>query len=263
MVKEKIFDSYISTGSYQEFIKAAHDLTVRKRSSYVCFANVHMLVEAHNDAAFNDVVNEADLVAPDGRPLSLFLRHFKGIHQDRVCGMDFMPDLLLHAALHKKSVYLYGCTEEVLQAIVARAARELPSLNIYGYYSPPFRTLSPEEKADVVTMINDANPDFVLVSLGCPKQEKWMAEHRGKINACMLGLGQAFKTYAGMEKRLPQWMQSLSLEWVYRLFQEPRRLWKRYLYTNTVFLLYLVRYLGESWFGTRSSSGVPKMAQKQ
>src|SRR5690606_26766467 len=104
-------------------------------------------------------------------------------------------------------------------------------------------------------------PDFVFVALGCPKQEKWMAEHRGKINACMLGLGQAFHVYAGKERRLPRWMRSLSLEWAYRLYLEPRRLWKRYLVTNSLFLLLAFQRLGGKLVNSlKSSEGKPPSA---
>jgi len=124
-------------------------------------------------------------------------------------------------------------------------------LKVAGYYSPPFRTLSESEDAKITEKIRKAKPDLVFVSLGCPKQEKWMAEHKTKLNACLLGLGQAFRTYAGVEKRLPKWMRDLSLEWAYRLIQEPRRLWKRYLYTNSVFLFLAFKHLVIQFFQKR------------
>jgi len=247
MVKQTILSTDISLGSYSEFIRKIFELSNYNPSSYVVFANVHMLIAAYQDRQFNDIVNQADLAAPDGRPLSLFLRIFLGIRQPRVCGMDVLPDLIAEAARLKKSVFFYGTTEKILTKVVQRIRREHPTLNIAGYYSPPFRDLSPAEKSIIIEMINNAHPNLVLVSLGCPKQEKWMAEHKSKVHGCMLGLGQAFSTYAGVEKRLPPWMRTLSLEWAYRLYREPRRLWKRYLYTNTLFLVLAFRFVFNRW----------------
>jgi N-acetylglucosaminyldiphosphoundecaprenol N-acetyl-beta-D-mannosaminyltransferase len=242
MVKENIFTFAISLGSYRRFINEVFSLAKRKSSSYVCFANVHMTIEAFEDGNFNAVLKNADIVAPDGKPLTLFLKQFKKINQERVCGMDAFPDLLREAALRGRSVYFYGTTDEILEKICNRARREHPTLNISGCYAPPFRQLDEAEKLAIVNRINDAKPDLVFVALGCPKQEKWMAEHRGKIMSCMLGVGQAFNVYAGLAKRSPRWMQRAALEWAYRLYQEPRRLWKRYFWTNTCFLILTLEY---------------------
>ncbi len=106
-------------------------------------------------------------------------------------------------------------------------------------YSPPFRELTKEEKEDIVQRINNINPDFVFVALGCPKQEKWMAEHKNKVNSCMIGFGGALEVYAGVKDRAPKWMQDYSLEWLYRFIQDPKRLWKRYLVTNSLFIILL------------------------
>ncbi len=234
------------------------NLAETQRSSYVCFANVHMAVEAYKDQDFNSIVENADIVAPDGQPLSLFLRFLKKVEQERVCGMDVFPDLLREAAARGKSIFFYGTTYDVLNRISEKAKREFPSLNICGLYSPPFRQLSSEEKSNVVDKINSSKPDLVFVALGCPKQEKWMAEHKGKINSCMLGLGQAFHVYAETAKRSPAWMQRLSLEWSYRLYLEPRRLWRRYFYTNSVFLLLTIKYFLQSRIGSNSTKTFQK-----
>lgn len=243
MQKHKILSSAISIGSYQDFLNAIFSLTDTGESAYVVFANVHMLMEAHRDLYFNNIVNEANLAAPDGKPLSIFLKLADHITQERICGMDVLPDLIRQAERLGKSVYFYGNTVEVLENILNRINSEHPSLNVAGYYSPPFRELSAPEKKTIIENINKAQPDLLLVSLGCPKQEKWMAEHRGKIKSCMLGLGQAFNTYAGKENRPPRWMRRFALEWTYRLYLEPRRLWKRYLYTNTAFIFLIIRNL--------------------
>ncbi len=237
MIKKKVIKTLVSTGSFVDFVNAIFSLTDEKKSSYVCFANVHMVIEAKNDPTFCEVVNNADIVAPDGRPLSIYMNVFYKMRQERVPGMDLMPALLREAEKRNKSVYFYGSTDEILDLIIKRANKELPMLKIAGTYSPPFRKLEDLEKQEIINKINSSSPDLLFVALGCPKQENWMAEHKGKINACMLGVGQAYNVYAGIEKRLPKWMRDLSLEWAYRLFLEPKRLWKRYLVTNTTFVM--------------------------
>lgn len=242
MERMRVLGSVITLGSYSDFLDRIIKLSTQKIPSYVCFANVHMVVEASKDPSFRRVVNQATIVAPDGKPLSVFLKFLHGIKQDRVCGMDILPDLLRRAEESGRSVYFYGGEQKCLDLIEAKAKRQYPKLKLVGLYSPPYRALTEEEKAEDIERIRASGADIVLVSLGCPKQEKWMAENVRKLNACFLGLGQAFTVYAELEKRLPKWMRALCLEWVYRLVQEPRRLWKRYLYTNAEFLRMTMKY---------------------
>lgn len=241
--KLPVLDSWISTGLPAEFVAAILKLGAGRTSAYVCFANVHMVVEAQQDAGFRQILHEAALVAPDGSPVAAAVRWLNPgtPSQARVAGMDLLPQLLTAAAASGQSVYFYGTTERVLGAMVARVRRELPTLRIAGTCSPPFRPLTPEEDAAEVAAINAADPDLLFVALGCPRQERWMAVHQGRIRACMLGVGQAFPVYAGLEPRLPAWARRLWLEWAYRLWLEPRRLWRRYLITNTRFMYLLSR----------------------
>jgi N-acetylglucosaminyldiphosphoundecaprenol N-acetyl-beta-D-mannosaminyltransferase len=241
--KRKLLKSYITAGTFNQFVEQIFWLAENRDSSYVCFANAHMLIEAHQDKDFNSILNNADVAAPDGGPLSKLMKLLYGQHQDRVPGMDLMPRLLQEAAARGKSVYFYGSTDNVLKAVVSQAHREIPDLKVAGYYSPPFRKLSEEEDSEIVNKINAADPDLVFVALGCPKQERWMAAHKGKVKACMLGVGQAYMTYAGLEKRLPEWARNFSLEWTYRLWQEPKRLWKRYLITNSLFVMLVTKFI--------------------
>jgi N-acetylglucosaminyldiphosphoundecaprenol N-acetyl-beta-D-mannosaminyltransferase len=241
MPRQAVLDTRISTGTATDFIDTILQLGAARTSAYVCFANVHMVVEAHRDPEFRQLLDGAALVAPDGSPVAAAVKWFHGRKQERVAGMDLLPALLVEAAKRDQSVYFYGTTNEVLTAIVTRAKRELPALRIVGAYSPPFRPLTPEEDAADVAAINAVDPDLVFVALGCPRQEKWMAAHQGRIKACMLGVGQAFLVYAGLEQRLPPWARRLWLEWAYRLWLEPRRLWRRYLVTNSQFLYLMVR----------------------
>ncbi|SHJ59832.1 N-acetylglucosaminyldiphosphoundecaprenol N-acetyl-beta-D-mannosaminyltransferase [Hymenobacter daecheongensis DSM 21074] len=237
--KRLVLDSWISTGTFAEFVGTILDMGAARSSAYVCCANVHMLVEAHQHPEFRRILDEASLVVPDGSPVAAAVGLFHGQRQSRVAGMDLLPALLAEAASREQSVYFYGTTEPVLAAMVARARREHPGLRVVGAYSPPFRPLTAEEDAAETAAINAADPDLLFVALGCPRQERWMAEHQGRIRSCMLGVGQAFPVYAGLEPRLPRWARQLWLEWAYRLWLEPRRLWRRYLHTNTKFV-YLV-----------------------
>ncbi|CAN5362343.1 WecB/TagA/CpsF family glycosyltransferase [soil metagenome] len=261
--KSFVLNSQISIAGRQKFIDEVFTLVEQKVPSYICFANVHMVMEAYNDRAFQKVVNESDIVTPDGKPISIFMNAFDGLNQERLCGMDLFPELLRQAEKEDKSVYFYGGTNDVLTQISQKIQKELPSLRISGSYSPPFRKLSQDEDDAIVVNIKNASPDLVFVSLGCPKQEKWMAEHKSRLGTCLLGVGQAFKTFIGLERRLPSWMRNLSLEWIYRLYLEPRRLWKRYFSTNTYFLWLTVgcifRLLGtkvqSSFSGLRFAQG--------
>lgn len=240
--KRYVLDSRISTGTASEFVDAILRLGAARCSAYVCFTNVHMLVEAHTNPGFQEVLNQAAIAAPDGSPVAAAVGWFnEGQSQEWVAGMDLLPALLAEAARRQQSVYFYGTTEKVLEAMEARTRRELPALRVAGTYAPPFRPLTPEEDAAAIAAINAADPDLLFVALGCPRQENWMASHRGRVQACMLGVGQAFHVYAGLERRLPVWARRLWLEWAYRLWLEPRRLWRRYLVTNSRFIYLLLR----------------------
>jgi N-acetylglucosaminyldiphosphoundecaprenol N-acetyl-beta-D-mannosaminyltransferase len=212
-------------------------------SRYVCISNVHSVVTAGQDPAFGRVLGDADLVTPDGAPVAWMLRKLGHRGQGRINGPDLMLKYCEAAAARTESIYLYGGTPETLDKLQRALLARFPGLRIAGAHSPPFRELTDEDDAQVVERINDSGAGTVWVSLGCPKQEKWMAAHRGRINAVMIGVGAAFDYHAGTLKRAPVWMQHSGLEWLYRLASEPRRLWRRYLVTNTRFVVGAVRQL--------------------
>lgn len=239
MNREKFIGLNITTGKYADFVKKIIQMAGIRQSSYVCVANVHMLVEAHIHKSFQDIVNNAQVVTPDGKPLAIGLRVIYGIKQDRVAGMDLLPDLLREAETNHISVFIYGGTPEMLSKTSKYLKDNYPNLTVSGIYSPPFRLLSVEEQEEIVSIINNSNANLVFVALGCPKQETWMATMQGKINSTMIGIGGALPVLIGMQKRAPMWLQKLSLEWLYRLVQEPQRLFKRYLYTNSYFCVLL------------------------
>jgi N-acetylglucosaminyldiphosphoundecaprenol N-acetyl-beta-D-mannosaminyltransferase len=207
-----------------------------RESRYVCICNTHSVVSATQDAEFMRVVNEADLATPDGAPVAWMLRKLGFAGQQRINGPDLMWKYCEEAGRRNESIYLYGGSPETLDILQKRLIDAFPGLQIAGAWSPPFRALSEQEDAEAVARINDSGAGTVWVSLGCPKQEMWMAAHRGRINAVMIGVGAAFDYHAGTIQRAPLWMQNSGLEWLHRLMSEPRRLWKRYLLTNTVFV---------------------------
>ena len=239
--RKRVISIDVSVGRYSEFIRNIIELAEGRQSSYVCVANVHMTVEAQGDREFQEIVNSADLVTPDGVPLIYALRILYGLRQERVAGMDLMPDLIKESEKRGLSVFFFGSTRQVLDRITERIKREFPELRVAGSYSPPFKPLEDLDLDSIANMIEGSRPNIVLVSLGCPKQERFMAMMKGKINAVMIGVGGAFPVFAGLKKRAPRWMQKIALEWLYRLIQEPQRLALRYAYTNTLFLYLLAR----------------------
>lgn len=205
-------------------------------SKVVCIANVHMLVEAHHNPAFASVLREADLVTPDGMPLVWMLRRLGVPQQDRVAGLDVLQGLCKLAPQHSISVFFLGSEKSVLERMQVRLEKEFPQLRIAGMEPLPFRPLSAQEDEAIVRQVNDSGAGLVMVCLGCPKQEFWMAAHKERIQGVMVGLGGAFPVYAGIHKRAPGLIRSLGFEWLYRLVQEPRRLWGRYRSTIPPFL---------------------------
>ncbi len=249
--RRRMLTAHITLAPFQQQVEAISELGRTRTSAYVCCVNAHMTVEAR-DPAFAQVVNNADLATADGMPVVYGLRLLHGVRQERVAGNDLMPALLKTAAEQGLSVYLYGGEESTLQKIRERALREYPGLRIAGSWSPPFRPIDAMDFAADADRINASGAQIIMVSLGCPKQEKWMARMHGTVNGVMLGLGGAFLLYAGIDSRAPKWMRDLSLEWLYRLMLEPRRLWKRYLTTNGIFLSMLLR---AKWFGRAGRNG--------
>jgi N-acetylglucosaminyldiphosphoundecaprenol N-acetyl-beta-D-mannosaminyltransferase len=216
-------------------------------SRYVCACNVHMVMEAHDVEDFQRVVNAADLVTPDGVPLVWALRRLGLKDQTRVYGPDLTLSVCQAAAEAGIPVGLYGGTQEILDALQKSYRARFPRLEIGYAYSPPFRPLTRDEDEAVVQAINASGTRILFVGLGCPKQEQWVAGHRNRVQAVMLAVGAAFDFHSGRVKQAPLWMRRSGLEWVFRLFMDPRRLWRRYFKNNPRFLWLVMRQLlGES-----------------
>ena len=206
------------------------------RGRYICVSNVHTTVMSHDDEVYRNVQNSAALRLPDGKPLSVVAKKRGYENAARVTGPDLMGELFAEAADNRLRHFFYGSTEETLKTLETKLKEKYPDIVIAGMYSPPFGKVDSAEDEKHVQMINDAKPDIVWIGLGAPKQERWMYHHMNRVNALMIGVGAGFDYYAENIKRAPLWMQKCSLEWLYRLIQDPKRLAKRYMDTNIKFL---------------------------
>jgi N-acetylglucosaminyldiphosphoundecaprenol N-acetyl-beta-D-mannosaminyltransferase len=215
----------------------------KRLSKMVCVANAHMLVEAHWNPDFAKVLEKADIVTSDGMPIVWMMKLLGVRTQQRVAGMDILMELCHLSTQQNLKVYFLGCQQSVLDRMKARLDVDFPNLAIAGMEPLPFRPMTSQEEEDVLDRIQASGAHLVFVSLGCPKQEKWMAQHRGRVHAVMIGLGGAFPVYGGIKKWAPRWVREAGLEWVYRLMQEPRRLAKRYGETNQAFLWLALKQL--------------------
>lgn len=241
--KIDVIGSPVTALLLQEQVKIMLDWARNFSSRFVCVANVHTLMESHWDPNFRTILQEADLVTPDGMPLVWMIKCMGIKGQDRVAGLDLFLEACRQAAAQGISIYLLGSTQKVLDKMQARLKREFPMLKLAGVESPPFRPLTVDEDARLIERINNCNPGLIFVSLGCPKQERWMAAHKNQIQSVMVGVGAVFEVYARVRKHAPKWVRELGLEWLYRLIQEPRRLWKRYWNTIPPFLWLALKQL--------------------
>lgn len=208
------------------------------KGDYICVSNVHTTVMAYRNEEYRKVQNSGAMAIPDGKPLSIVCQKRGYREAGRVPGPDLMPAIFKLSEEQGYRHYFYGSKQSTLDALRKELQRRYPKLNIVGMYSPPFRPLTEEEDRKEVEMINGTEPDFVWVGLGAPKQENWMAAHKGRVNGLMLGVGAGFDFHAGTVKRAPKWMQELCLEWLFRLMQDPKRLLPRYFDTNLSFIWY-------------------------
>jgi len=203
---------------------------------YVCVTGFHGVMESWRDKGLRRIHNRAGLVTPDGMPL-VWLSRLKGFrHVERVYGPDLMLALCERSVARGYRHFFYGGAEGVPEQLAKVLSRRFPGLVVVGTCSPPFRPLTPGEDEEIVQMINEAGPDIVWVGLSTPKQERWMAEHVGRLVApVLIGVGAAFDFLTGRKPQAPRWMQRAGLEWLFRLLTEPRRLWKRYLPNIPIF----------------------------
>lgn len=203
---------------------------------YMCVSNVHTTVTSWENQDYCTVQNSGIMAIPDGGPLSSVGQKRGHKSMQRTTGPSYMEEILKISVKKGYRHYFYGSTEETLEKLYQTLEHDYPGIQIAGMYSPPFRPMTEEEDKAIIDRINESKADFVWIGLGAPKQEQWMAAHQGKIEGFMIGVGAGFDYFAGNINRAPQWMQQCNLEWMYRLMQDPKRLFKRYFHTNTKFI---------------------------
>lgn len=219
----------------EEWIRA------RKACRYVAVTGMHGVMEAQYDNTFKRILNSADLVVPDGMPL-VWLGRLRGFPlKRRVYGPELMLAFCKHTVGREYRHFFYGAEPGVPEQLAATLSNWFPGLRIAGAYSPPFRPLTSVEQEKIAARINKVAPDIVWVGLSTPKQEKWMYEYKDRLAVpVMIGVGAAFDLNSGKIKQAPQWIREHGLEWFFRLWQEPRRLWRRYLVYGSQFVWYVV-----------------------
>jgi N-acetylglucosaminyldiphosphoundecaprenol N-acetyl-beta-D-mannosaminyltransferase len=227
----------IWASTYEEVAEKSLAWARRGESRAVFFANVHQVMEAFDDFSFRAIANAADMVNPDGMPLVWSLRAMGERNATRVYGPDAMEVLLRVAQDSDVQVGFYGGSEGTLEMLVAEVRRRYPHLEIVFTMSPPFHPLNKAEDEEVTRRISESGARMLFVGLGCPKQERWIMDHRDRIPAVMLGVGCAFDFLAGTKAQAPRWMMRIGLEWLFRLASEPRRLAIRYLKHNPRFIV--------------------------
>ncbi|MCO5142628.1 MAG: WecB/TagA/CpsF family glycosyltransferase [Oligoflexia bacterium] len=248
----KIIGVNFSLAKQSEVIDSLLSSVGKKALGYICVSNVHTTMTAFFDPKYKKVQNDSFLTVPDGVPLVWAIRSMGFKEQNRVRGPSLMKELLDRGRLVGAKHYLYGGTPNSLQDLLHCIERDYPGAKIVGSESPPFRaveSISEEELLEIADRINNAKADFLWVGIGAPKQEVWMWMQRDNITVTMLGIGAAFDLLSNRIPEAPLWMQSMALEWLYRLYKEPRRLWRRYLLNNPLFLfLWVLQYLNRVLF---------------
>ncbi len=232
-----ILGTRVDATSYEDACDRIQSWAVQGLSSYVVAANVHVVMTAYWNRSFRAMINQAALVTPDGMPLVWGLKLLGMDGQSRVYGPDLMLAWCDRAAKVGLPIYLYGGTETTLTRLRQRLHQQFPDLAIAGWHAPPFRPATAAEDQADMQRIQQSGAAVVLVGLGCPKQEQWMARHEGKLPVVMIGVGAAFRFLSGEVSQAPRWMMNGGLEWLYRLVMEPGRLWQRYLINNPAFVI--------------------------
>ncbi len=236
-----ILQMRVDVTSYADATQRIVAWATARQSCYVCVANVHMAMEVYDSPQFATVVNQAALVTPDGMPLVWALRLFGAKQATRVYGPTLMLHICAAAVSNNLSIGLYGGTEDSLTDFVMFLQSRFPDIQIACQIAPPFRPVTESEAMAYQAEINRSGAQILFVGIGCPKQEQWMAAQVGEIKAVTIGVGAAFDFHSGRVKQAPGWLQMVGLEWLFRLVQEPRRLWQRYAYNNPRFIIFLLR----------------------
>ncbi len=238
-MKTKILSTHLDSTTYEQTFNQMMNYLVHSKSpAYVTLNNAHTVVEGVFHPKFSTIINKGFMALPDGRPLSMVARWKGDYNMKRVFGPTLLEKILEWGQEKKIKHYFFGSTKDILNLMASTIQSKFPEAIVCGMLSPPFKPLTTEENLKFISQINEANPDIIWVGLGAPKQENWMSENYTQFNrGILIGVGAGFDYLAGKTKHAPRWMKKYALEWFYRLLQEPRRLWKRYVFTNPLFIL--------------------------
>ena len=234
-----ILGTRVDAVDYSIAKKLITDWAIEKHSRYVCVSNVHMVMEGYDSKEFQQIVNDADLITSDGMPLVFVLKMMGLKVASRVYGPTLTLEVCELAAKRGINIALYGGMPDSLLDFVGLLEDRFPDIKIVSAISPPFRELTHDEKKSYIKEIALSGARIVFVGIGCPKQERWMYEHRKKLNSVLIGVGAAFDFHSGRVKQAPSWMQKIGMEWFFRLLMEPRRLIVRYAKHNPRFIVLL------------------------
>lgn len=240
----KLLNVHVATIDYDGVLRQVSSCILRQLKIYICAAASHLIVECQKNRELLRGVNRAGLVTPDGMPLAWLLRLHGYKQASRVYGPTLMTKLCSLASQHGWGVYLLGGASEQSQEVARALRRQHPTLRVVGYRDTPVRPISSHQNQKIITEINNAHPEIVFVGLGCPHQELWMIENRKKLDApVLIGVGAAFDFLSGRVCQAPAWAQNIGFEWLFRLLQEPKRLWYRYTVINAAFVWLVLKEL--------------------
>ncbi len=237
-IRQRVISMWVDTGTFDATTSLVFKWINEAKGRYICVSNVHMCMECLDNATFADVVNNADLVVPDGKPIALALKLLGHESVEQIRGADLTEEILKYADFKNAVIGFYGGTETALARIRETLIRDYPGIKIGCMISPPFRTLTEVELADDRKLINESGTQLLFVGLGCPKQERWMAANVKHLNATLVGVGAVFDFLSGEKPMASEWIRAIGMEWFFRLMSEPQRLWKRYATTNPKFIWY-------------------------
>ncbi|MEW8682055.1 MAG: WecB/TagA/CpsF family glycosyltransferase [Candidatus Thiodiazotropha endolucinida] len=240
---DSVLGMNINTITLDQTLYLIREWSISGLSKYICVSNVHMCMEVHDDAEFRNVVNSSDLTIPDGKPLTVALKILGNKEAYHIRGADLTRAILEISNQNSLVIGLYGGTNTAICKISDHVNKKYPNVKIGCSISPPYREITHEEDRKYIEMINNSGVQILLVGLGCPKQEVWMANHKDNIGAVMIGVGAVFDFLSGQKKEAPPIFQKLGLEWFFRLVSEPDRLWKRYAYHNPRFIWHFIKQL--------------------
>ena len=233
-IKKKIIKTYIDVISFDEAVKKIVNWAEKRESKYVAIINTDVVVKSWLDLTYREITNSSDLSTPDGAPLALILCLYGYLNQKRITGPDLMEKLIPLLSNKNLKILFYGSTINVLEKIYSKIKKSFPNADIY-FKSPPFRELTNQEEEEIDNFIKEINPHIIFVGLGCPKQDIWIFKKKKLINSVYVGIGAAFDFYAGTTKRAPLFMQNNGLEWLFRLYKNPKRLFIRYFIITILF----------------------------